>query len=126
MIGFAKKLKQGSPNGIKVLRSNDYLPDCDRVIVDVLNNGRWENHVLDYNWQIDGRRIRMRDLRKEMGLGSTHRNHMVITFLWTDTGNQYIYTNKRTTFEEALGKKSEFDFELRYEANDLVYRGGLN
>lgn len=126
MLGFAKKLKKASPYGVKVLRSNDYLPDCDRVIVDVLNNGKWESHVLDYHWAIDGKYLRMRDLREVMGLGSAHRNHMVITFMWTDTGNQYIYTNKKTSFEETLGKKSEFEFELRYMANDLAYRKGEN
>lgn len=126
MIGFAKKMKQGSPNGIKVLHSNDYLPDCDRVMVDVLDHGKWESRTMDYNWQIDGKRYRMRDLRKLMDLGASQLKHMIITFMWMDTGNQYIYTNKRTTMEEVLGKKSEFEFELRYEANDLVYRGGAN
>lgn len=110
----------------QVLTDKDFVPDCHRIIADIIDtkDGRKDRAEVDYGtWEIDGKRIRMAELRKKLGLRWYHRKQIILTFIDDNTGNQAVYTNGTRPWEDrGGGTDKEFRFELCCQLNDLVYR----
>lgn len=110
----------------RVLTDRDFIPDCTRIVADIIDSkeGKTTRKEMVYaSWEIDGKRLRMADLRKELDMGFWHRKQIILTFIDGGTGNQAIYTNRVRPWEDhGGGKGRQFRFELSYQANDLVYR----
>lgn len=111
----------------QVLTDRDFVPDCTHITADIIDpkEGKTVRRETDYyaSLEIDGKRLRMSELRKRLGLGFWHRKQIILTFIDGGTGNQAIYTNRVRPWEDRGGGKGrQFRFELSYQANDLVYR----
>lgn len=110
----------------QILTDKDFIPDCHRIIAEIIStkDGKRERKTLDYgSWEIDGKRIRMAELRKKLGLRWYHRKQIILTFIDDNTGNQAIYTNRTRPWEDrGGGAGKEFRFELCCQMNDLVLR----